>query len=59
MLDVYMYMYGEVSGAKQLLDRTPGSGEEGSMPAYRGTSLKRKRTPVGTYRRPVPRFLGE
>ena len=26
--------------------------------AYRGTSLIRKRTPLGPYRRPVPRVLG-
>ena len=26
---------------------------------YRGTSLIRKRTPLGPYRRPVPRVLGE
>jgi len=26
---------------------------------YRGTSLVRKRTPLGPYRRPVPRALGE
>ena len=25
---------------------------------YRGTSLTRKRTPLGLYRRPMPRFLG-
>ena len=25
---------------------------------YRGTSLTRKRTPLGPYRRPVPRVLG-
>ena len=27
--------------------------------AYRGTSLIRKCTPLGPYRRPVPRVLGE
>ena len=26
---------------------------------YRDTSLIRKRTPLGPYRRPVPRVLGE
>jgi len=26
--------------------------------AYRGTSLSRKRTPLGPYRRPMPRVLG-
>ena len=26
---------------------------------YRGTSLMRKCTPLGPYRRPVPRVLGE
>ena len=26
--------------------------------AYRGTSLTRKRTPLGPYRRPMPRVLG-
>ena len=26
--------------------------------SYRGTSLTRKRTPLGSYRRPVPRVLG-
>jgi hypothetical protein len=26
--------------------------------AYRGTSLMRKHTPLGPYRRPVPRVLG-
>jgi len=25
---------------------------------YRGTSLTRKRTPLGPYRRPMPRVLG-
>ena len=25
---------------------------------YRGTSLERKRTPLGPYRRPMPRVLG-
>ena len=29
-----------------------------TLPVYRGTSLARKRTPLGTYRRPVPRVLG-
>ena len=27
-------------------------------PTYRGTSLTRKRTPLGLYRRPMPRVLG-
>ena len=27
--------------------------------AYRGASLIRKRTPLGPYRRPMPRVLGE
>ena len=26
--------------------------------AYRGTSLTKKRTPLGPYRRPMPRVLG-
>jgi len=29
-----------------------------SVPVYRGTSLTRKRTPLGPYRRPMPRILG-
>ena len=29
-----------------------------SFTAYRGTSLIRKRTPLGPYRRPTPRVLG-
>ena len=28
------------------------------FPRYRGTSLTRKRTPLGPYRRPMPRVLG-
>ena len=28
------------------------------LPAYRGTSLTRKRTPLGPYRKPMPRVLG-
>ena len=30
----------------------------GALRAYRGTSLIRKRTPLGPYRRPIPRVLG-
>jgi len=30
---------------------------EGGL-SYRGTSLERKRTPLGSYRRPMPRALG-
>ena len=28
------------------------------QPCYMGTSLTRKRTPLGPYRRPMPRVLG-
>ena len=28
------------------------------LPTQRGTSLTRKRTPLGPYRRPMPRVLG-
>ena len=31
----------------------------GNDPQYRGTALIRKRTPLGPYRRPMPRTLGE
>ena len=37
--------------------QTGPSKREGDM--YRGTSLERKRTPLGPYRRPMPRVLGE
>ena len=33
-------------------------GSETPPPMYRGTSLTRKRTPLGAYRRPMPRVLG-
>ena len=29
-----------------------------TSPEYRGTALTRKRTPLGPYRRPMPRVLG-
>ena len=36
----------------------PLSGQERAQLAYRGTSLTRKRSPLGPYRRPMPRVLG-
>jgi hypothetical protein len=38
-----------------------GWGSNGSRTTldYRGTSLTRKRTPLGPYRRPMPRALGD
>ena len=32
--------------------------EVAGFEVYRGTMLKRKRTPLGPYRRPMPRVLG-
>ena len=32
--------------------------ERGASPCYRGTSVIRKRTPLGPYRKPMPRVLG-
>ena len=36
----------------------PQSGSTTVKLRYRGTSLIRKRTPLGPYRRPMPRVLG-
>ena len=37
----------------------PRPPESYSRTIYRGTSLERKRNPLGPYRRPMPRVLGE
>ena len=41
-------------------ERPPGTGYRAIVccPSYRGTSLARNHTPVGPYRRPMPRVLG-
>ena len=63
-----VYDFGQVSLEHLLLSWYPsrrGTDTE-SIPwdalvqqmAYRGTSLIRKRTPLGPYRRPMPRILG-
>ena len=37
--------------------RNPGFGQHGRCPPYRGTSLERKRLPLGPYSRPMPGAL--
>ena len=46
-----------VSSQSFLMTPSCSSNEEEHMARYRGTSLKRKRTPLGPYRRPMPRVV--
>jgi hypothetical protein len=48
---------GILAGNSTAEDQAVDSGEMFWLAVYRGTSLIRKRTPLGTCRRPMPRFL--
>ena len=58
-LSIYLYTHiyrYRSSCAKQQDEAAPACASD---LVYRGTSPIRKRTPLGPYRRPMPRFLGE